>query len=68
MKSLLTLQGERITNSITPGRTGDPSAGATGQGHSVRVPTYVTWSGAVYTVRKRIVFGITSHGIGAEFS
>lgn len=58
-----------------PAHGGDTQAGAypdelglAGMTVNATPPSYVTWSGTSATVHRRIVFGLASHGIGAEFA
>jgi hypothetical protein len=69
MRDPIAIITERALAPVTQGHTGDPAAKGRGaSGRSIKQPQYVTWSGAVATVHKRLIIGLTGYGFGSELS
>jgi len=61
----------KIEDLVRPGAHGNTMADGRamlGPGVAAQGGVYVTWSGTGATVHRRILFGIASHGIGAELA
>lgn len=68
MRPLELIQRDAMQSVVTPGRVGDASAQGRGTavGVAARAPDYVTYSGATATVHKRLMLGLSTHGLGSE--